>query len=288
MPNPTHAQRTLYVTDMDGTLLDLYSRVSPDSASLIADLSRRGALITVATARTVATVVPLMRDCHTTVPYVTMTGAALWDPRADRFDHVAIMPDAVALAVDATLRAAGLSPFVYTLAPDRRTFNVYHAGELTRAERTFVEPRSRLALKRFILDPDPQAYPPSRPDTVLYFTMGPVDITSAVADRLRAIPGCSVSSYADSLNPALGLVEVFAAGIDKGTTVRQLASRLGANRIVAFGDNLNDLSLLAVADLAVAVDNALPQVKAAADIVIGPNSTDAVARFIADDFDSRH
>ena len=42
--------------------------------------------------------------------------------------------------------------------------------------------------------------------------------------------------------------------------------------------------MFALADVAVAVDNALPAVKAAADIVIGRNSSDAVARFIRTDF----
>ena len=60
----------------------------------------------------------------------------------------------------------------------------------------------------------------------------------------------------------------------------------GATRVVAFGDNLNDLPMLAAADLAVAVENALPQVRQAADIVIGPNTADSVARFILSDFES--
>ena len=43
--NTTGQRRTLYVTDMDGTLLDLYSRVSPESASIIHRLSRELSLI---------------------------------------------------------------------------------------------------------------------------------------------------------------------------------------------------------------------------------------------------
>ncbi len=54
--------------------------------------------------------------------------------------------------------------------------------------------------------------------------------------------------------------------------------------MVAFGDNLNDLPMFGVADLAVAVGNALPDVKDAADVVIDPNYTDSVARFIESDF----
>ncbi len=41
--------------------------------------------------------------------------------------------------------------------------------------------------------------------------------------------------------------------------------------------------MLQAADVAVAVENALPEVKEIADIVIGPNTDDAVAEFISGD-----
>ena len=46
-------------------------------------------------------------------------------------------------------------------------------------------------------------------------------------------------------------------------------------------DNLNDISMFEIADTAIAVDNALPAAKEAADAVIGLNTTDAVARSMA-------
>ena len=58
-----------------------------------------------------------------------------------------------------------------------------------------------------------------------------------------------------------------------------------ADRVVAFGDNINDLPMLRAADVAVAVGNALPEVKAAADIVICFNTEDSVARFVYDHID---
>ncbi|MDE5554439.1 MAG: HAD hydrolase family protein, partial [Muribaculaceae bacterium] len=63
---------------MDGTLLGGDSMVSSETAAIISDLTRRGALITVATARTPATVVPLLADTLTTPPAIVMTGAAMW------------------------------------------------------------------------------------------------------------------------------------------------------------------------------------------------------------------
>ena len=75
----------MYVTDMDGTLLAPDSRVSSESAQLITELSKQGALITVATARTPATVEPLLEDTYTSLPAIVMTGASLWDRRSKTY-----------------------------------------------------------------------------------------------------------------------------------------------------------------------------------------------------------
>ena len=65
--------------------------------------------------------------------------------------------------------------------------------------------------------------------------------------------------------------------------MRAVAARYGADRTVAFGDNVNDLPMMREADVAVAVANAFPQVKESADVVIGPNTADSVALFIEKD-----
>ena len=95
-------------------------------------------------------------------------------------------------------------------------------------------------------------------------------------------------NYSDIYNKDNGIIEVFAPGVSKAEAVRQMARRTGADRIVVFGDNLNDIPMMAVADVAVAVDNALDEVKAAADVVTGGNNTDAVARYMATDFETHH
>ena len=63
---------------MDGTLLGADSRLSNTSARIISDLTRRGANITVATARTPATVEMILADAEPSLPAIVMTGAAMW------------------------------------------------------------------------------------------------------------------------------------------------------------------------------------------------------------------
>lgn len=78
-------KKHLFVTDLDGTLLNADSKVSQESAEIISSLSREGALITVATARTPATVEPLLCETATSIPAIVMTGAAMWDRKEKRY-----------------------------------------------------------------------------------------------------------------------------------------------------------------------------------------------------------
>lgn len=273
---------TIYVSDLDGTLLDAGSRLSAESAAIISDLTARGALITVATARTPATVEPLLAEAPTALPAIVMTGAALWDRHGRRYIDTKLIPADVSATVRDICLRHGVYPFVYTL--DRDLMLVYHSGPLSADDRRFIGQRDRLALKRFILD-DEAALSRDLPAAVLLFAMGSVGRIFPLAEELRAGVDCSVSAYIDIFGDDVGILEVFAPGVSKADAVSRVARRSGADRVVVFGDNLNDLPMMAVADVAVAVDNALPQVKEAADIIIGPNTANSVARFIKQDYD---
>ena len=273
---------TLYVSDLDGTLLGNDSRVSAATADIINDLTARGAMVTVATARTIATVVPLLEGIDMSVPAIVMTGTATYDLRAGRYIEMARLRSDECVAVERECRAVGLTPFVYTHGDDY-ILKVYHdAPALNNYEDVFVAERSNLKLKHFYLNtPTPRE---AEDRTILYFAIDRREAVEHAVARLRACTSLSVSCYTDNFNRDVGMLDVYAPGVNKAAAILRVKEQCGADRVVVFGDNLNDLSMLAVADVAVAVDNALPEVKEAADIVIGRNSADSVARFIADDF----
>lgn len=281
---------TLYVSDLDGTLLDNSSRVSERSVAMLGELVSQGAMVTVATARTPATVDPLLSRLPVPsytdpatgfslpLPAIVMTGAALWNRTARRFDRVELIPERDAADILASFDTMGLRPFVYCLSGDS-FLNVYHTARMSRREEAFYLERKHLKLKRFHLDQRPA----SLDSVVLFFTTGPERDIAAASDRLQGVTECSVAWYRDVLMPETGLIDIYAPGVSKARAVTELARSVGASRVVVFGDNLNDLPMMRVADVAVAVDNALDAVKAEATAVIGANHTDAVARFIADD-----
>jgi hypothetical protein len=70
---------------------------------------------------------------------------------------------------------------------------------------------------------------------------------------------------------------------DKGRALRELQGRLGLGpqHTMVFGDYLNDLGMLAQARWSVAMDNAHPQVRAAAAFVAPSNNENGVLRTLA-------
>lgn len=271
--------KTLFVSDMDGTLLNNEACVSAESARILTELADRGVLFTVATARTPATIEPLLADTRTTLPAIVMTGAALWHRDTQSYSDVHFLDGIFESDVDRVFESHGIHPFVYTL-PQNGIIEVYHKGaELTRNEDLFVSQRLDLPLKHFNIGQGAPAQTAGR--RMLHFAMGSIPAIERAADELRRRAHCELSCYRDTYTPNLGLLEVFAPGVSKATAVRKLKESVGADRLVVYGDNLNDLPMLRAADLAVAVDNAVGPVRLAADVIIGPNTADSVARSVA-------
>lgn len=275
--------KTLYITDLDGTLLNNESRISDTSKEILTELSSCGKLISVATARTPATVDPLLAGTPLNLPAIVITGAARWDLKQKCYEYVHEMDTDLCSMVENICKLNNIIPLRYTL-PRKDFLEVYRMAYgdtgMTRAERSFIEERRKLPLKHFTFHPKADGdYGP----TLLYLCFAPITDVYKAAGEMRQQGIDSVSAYPDIFSPETGILEVYARGVSKAAAVVELKQQTGAERLVVFGDNLNDLPMLRVADVAVAVDNALPEVKDAADIVIGPNMTDSVARFIAAD-----
>ncbi len=270
----------LFVTDLDGTLLGADSKVSGRSAAIITDLSRRGALITVATARTPGTVEPLLADTLTVPPAVVMTGAAMWHRREHLYTDARLLTEDKATEVCRALIAHGISPMVYEMTADGLLL-MHCAGTGTGCHSAdkFIAERSSLDLKRVkpCIDPTLQI---SGSNIVLILAAAAPDRAMRALTALEAIEGLSVSHYSDPAYPDAEFIEVFTEEVDKARGIQRLKELTGADTVTVFGDSLNDIPMMRVADRSVAVANALPQVRQAADIVIGPNTDDAVALFI--------
>ena len=152
-------------------------------------------------------------------------------------------------------------------------------------EERFVAARQHLPLKRFFLEDE--HYRHNADEALLIFAMNKYAVLKALATDLQAVSTCTVMLYHDIFDESEGYLEIFTAGTSKAGAIRDLARQVGADRVVVFGDNRNDIAMLQAADHSVAVVNAFPEVKAAASEVIGPNTADSVPRWILHELEAR-
>ena len=273
---------TLYVSDLDGTLLGEDSRLSRGTIEMLNRvIGELGGLFTVATARTPATVVPLMQEVNARLPFIVIGGSAMWNPVTMSYEHTRGIDDMTVNAVADVFDRHHAHPFIYR-RHGNSLLHTHHYGPLSPQEERFIAARQQLPLKKFFLND--HDYRHSDDEALLIFSMNKYAVLKSIADDLKAsVPTCSVMLYHDIFDESEGYLEIFTAGTSKAGAIRELAREVGAGRVVVFGDNRNDIAMMQAADHSVAMGNAFPEVKAAASEVIGPNSADSVARWIEKD-----
>ena len=270
---------TLFVSDLDGTLLNDKSRLSDASRQMLNEAIARGAKFSVATARTPSTVSFLLQDVHANLPYIVMTGAALWNADTGSFFNCKTIDSLEADKILSIVSEAKLPAFIYTIRNNR--IHVYHTGILSDLEKRFISEREGSEFKYFDIPESGFSLIPSPLENVaLFYVMQPFMHVEKVFHSISNNVKCYPVFYRDIFGEDIGLMEIFSHEVSKANALKWLRCHIGADRVVAFGDNVNDIPLLREADVAIAVENALPEVKEMADIVIGPNTSDAVARYI--------
>jgi hydroxymethylpyrimidine pyrophosphatase-like HAD family hydrolase len=80
------------------------------------------------------------------------------------------------------------------------------------------------------------------------------------------------------------VLEVFDPAVSKWEGISFVIHRhqIEAQQVIAVGDDMNDLQMIRHSGLGVAMGNARPALKPAADLVIGSSSEDGLAVFIED------
>ncbi|MGT2424985.1 HAD family hydrolase [Amnibacterium kyonggiense] len=270
--------RTLYVSDLDDTLLGADGALSAAARSTLTRLLSTGTQFTVATARSPLTTRRALGDLPLSLPFVAYSGATAAHPEDlrplwwEHFDARALKP-----LVGAAL-AAGVTPLVFWLDGEDDRVSWVRGAETSGVD-AFLESRQG----------DPRLAPVDGWDEVDHETgffvsiRGEYPVVRRLSRMIRAISwgtGCSLA-LAGSRESGVGVLDVTAVSATKGSGVRRLAEDHGFTRIVAFGDGANDLPLFAEADESYATAGASDEVKAAATAVLDDRE-DAVVHFLAE------
>ena len=119
--------------------------------------------------------------------------------------------------------------------------------------------------------------PLSRLDGQRILQFSPFVTAEGEAALMARLPGCTSGRW----HPAF--CDITSADADKGKGLEAMAARLGLDisETMAFGDGGNDLPIIRCAGVGVAMGNAGPEVKAAADYVTSPVDDDGIRNALA-------
>lgn len=270
---------TLYISDLDGTLLQGDATLSPNAREKLAAMLRQGLAFTVATARTAYSVEPILAGLPLRYPLILQNGAVLYDATAKRYCHAAMIPPDSVKAMFDLLEAYHLNGFAYCME-DNEIRCCY--TELTTPDmQAFYQERKDRYAKPFWQVAHLAEL--AEQDVVFFSMHGRERLVRPVVEPLQQITGIAVSFYKDVYEADCWYLELAADTATKYHGVQKLREMYGFSSVTAFGDNHNDLPLFAAADTKIAVANATEDLKKAADRIIGSNTEDAVVAYLSEE-----
>ncbi|MCQ9388325.1 Cof-type HAD-IIB family hydrolase [Brevibacterium sp. 50QC2O2] len=267
MPSPR-----LIATDLDGTLLDPSGHVSP----------RTRAALDAARAAGVPVVPVTARNPNGLRAIGAETGFDSWALCGNGAYGLDLATGRVLYTVEAAPEI--LTPFATALSS--RVPGVVF-GAIRDAGEGFVAEPGYAALSSF---DDHKRDPHTMHGSTRAEVVGAASLklvfrhaTVSTAELFAAARGLGLSGFEMTLSGA-PFVELMAAGVTKASGLDRLCAHLGINRseVVAFGDGLNDVDMLAWAGTGYAVANAGEAVRAAADLVAPSNAEDGFAAIVED------
>ncbi len=268
----------LLAIDIDGTLVDREENLSPRTREALVQAGRAGIRVVLATGRRYSRAQHLAEPLNIDVPLITASGALIKDPLDHRTLFCAEFEPGLLRRMLAIVDGQGYEP-VLCADTFAEGFDYYIANE--DVESPELAEYLRLNADCGRLWPDLIAEPP--PGVFAGFAMGSkqqmLDLDAVLQEEL---PGQLYTHVLRSPRYTGFMCELALAGVDKWSGVLRLADDWGISReaICAVGDDVNDIPMIRAAGLGIAMGNALPEVKAAADRIAPSQEEDGLVQVV--------
>lgn len=260
----TTSHYRLLVLDLDGTLLDHKSQLSPVTEAAVKKAMAQGLKVTFATGRLFGDALPYAKRLGLTLPLILNHGALLQTLAGEVLASWQI-DSTSAQALVAIARQTGCACQLYSkgqlylekLAPWNKEYLKY----------SFTSPK---------LIPDLTAVAAHGPEQIDF--LGEPEELKQVRQIIEKELGAAIqptSSYHH-------LLEILPPKVSKGRALEYLSNylQIPLSHTVAVGDGYNDLEMILAAGLGVAMGNAPQEVRHQADYVTTPNNKNGLAQFL--------
>ncbi len=267
----------LLTLDIDGTLLDGRREMSDATVEAVRHAAGRGVRVTVCTGRSLPSAEEAVGLLPLNAPYVLNNGAMIYDASVRRARYLRNLPSRLAMDAVRVFRGIGFHPIVYGPLPEVQYF-YYDAFDPD--NHAFIDYAEQNADRVHRVD-DVCAF--LRQDVACITVAERNERVESWKSHIRTqLRDAGVVFEISPWDPGYHVITVMPAGVSKGDGLRRLARLLGIglSEVMAVGDNLNDLDMIDVAGLGVAMGNGPPEVRDRADHVTASVEDEGVARAI--------
>jgi Cof subfamily protein (haloacid dehalogenase superfamily) len=264
----------MVVCDLDQTLLNSDATLSSENLAAIRAAEAKGIFVTICSGRIFTMLEAYARALDIQGPVITTNGAAIVDGRTGELLSKHSIPREAAVKI---LDYARERDYDYSALTGQVSFFSGNSLRIKRFER-YNEIAEAGGLEGMRLEYfDGRSYADIENDVLkmLLYQIPEDDFASVIA-FLDKIPEICYTSSDE------GLLDVMAAGTNKGTAVAEVRELLGLEKaqVCVFGDYINDLPMFNEAGLTVAMANAHEELKKQALYVTDTNDQAGVARAI--------
>lgn len=266
---------TLYVSDLDGTLLNRNSQLSEESKEIINTLVKKGIKFTYATARSFSSASKILDGLQLSIPAITYNGAFFVEANSGKIIYSTSFSDEQIKYVSRIFIENEVYPLVYSLLEGEERVSWIREKE---NEGMLYYLKLRRGDKRLrAVKEEGELYS----GNVFYFTViGEKDKLELLKryfdDKLQFVCTLQEELYRDNEY----WLEIMPITATKAMGVKRLKELMNFDRVICFGDAINDISMFKIADSSYAVENANAKLKQLSTGIIGSNDEDGVAKWL--------
>lgn len=255
----------LLCTDLDDTLLTTDKKVSEENKKAIEYFKSEGGLFTFTTGRVPAGASLMLKYARPNAPMVCFNGAGIYDFEHDKLLWSHVLDEEAHRAVEYMDK---MFDFI--------------GIEVCTAKSTYFCRINKVLEKQKAFENLPDNYIDYRDieeDWIKVLFMVEAEHMTAIRAAVAKSPFANSYTFVQS---SPWYYELLPKGASKGEGLMVLADLLGVdrNKTIAVGDNENDLMMVKTAKVGCAVENAVSDVKNAADYITKDNNSSAVADVI--------
>ncbi len=264
--------KTLYITDLDGTLLKYDETISDFTAKTINELVNNGLNFSFATARSFYSASKMVEKLKLNIPAVTFNGTFITDTKTGENIYSNVFDKKDVNFILNFFHEHKLSPIVHSFVNGVEK-TLYYKERLNEFSKLNIENK----IGDIRLFPVENKKLLNQGEIFYFDCLGTMEEMRPLYDKLKDKYGCicAKDTYSDMI-----FFEIMPKNVSKASAIKKLKEILGIDKIVCFGDGLNDIPMFELSDESYAVENACNEIKKIATAVIESNENDGVAKFL--------